>query len=276
MNVDRTAAGRALLYVGVVMLAVSYAIPYFWLLQMSLKTEADAFEMPPRLLFMPTFENFASLIAEAKFTRAFLNSVITAGSAMVVAPLLGVPAAYALSRASFRAERPIALWVLTTRMAPPIAFGIPFFLAFRYLGLIDSLLGLGIIYLTFNLSLVIWMMRIFFDGLPRSLEEAAWIDGATLWQAFTRITLPLSAPGLATTAIFCFLFSWNDFFYALILTRSGATTAPVAVTNFIKLSSWDWGMITASATTIVLPVVAFSILVRKYLISGLTAGSVKG
>ncbi len=161
-------------------------------------------------------------------------------------------------------------------MAPPIAFGIPFFLIYKELDLIDTRLGLVVIYLSFNLSLVIWMMRAFFDGLPRSLEEAAYIDGAGVVGAFVRVTLPLCAPGLATTAIFCFLLSWNDFFYSLILTRSEALTAPVAIVNFMNYESWEYGKISAGATLIMLPVVVFSLAVRRTSIRGLTAGAVKG
>ena len=130
--------------------------------------------------------------------------------------------------------------------------------------------------LTFNLSLVVWLMRSFYDAIPRSLEEAAWIDGATLWQGFTQIILPMSGPGLAATAILCFLYSWNDFFFALILTRTEATTAPVAVVNFLNYEGWEWGKIAAGGTMVMLPVLVFSIVVRRFLISGMTAGAVKG
>ena len=146
---------------------------------------------------------------------------------------------------------------------------------YRNLGLIDTRIGLIAIYLTFNLSLVIWMMRTFFDGIPRALEEAAYIDGASMIKTFLRVTLPLTGPGVATTAIFCFLFSWNDFFYSLILTRSHAMTAPVAIVNFMNYEGWEWGKITAGSVVIMLPVIIFSLLVRKYLIRGLTAGALK-
>jgi multiple sugar transport system permease protein len=249
--------------------------PVLWLVLFSLRTELESFRMPPRLWVAPTLQNYVDLW-QTKFLRAFENSAVTASTTTVLSLLLGVPAAYALSRASFRSERLLSLWVLATRMAPPIAFGIPFFLIYKELDLIDTRLGLVVIYLSFNLSLVIWMMRAFFDGLPRSLEEAAYIDGAGVLGTFVRVTLPLCAPGLATTAIFCFLLSWNDFFYSLILTRSDALTAPVAIVNFMNYESWEYGKISAGATLIMLPVVAFSLAVRRYLIRGLTAGAVKG
>jgi len=168
------------------------------------------------------------------------------------------------------------MWILFTRMAPPIAFAIPFFMIYKNLGLIDTRIGLIIVYLTFNLSLVIWMMRIFFDGIPRSLEEAAFIDGASVMNTYITIALPLCGPGVATAAIFCFLFSWNDFFYSLILTRSQAMTSPVAIVNFMNYEGWEWGKITAGGTIVMLPVVVFALLVRKYLIRGLMAGAIKG
>ena len=268
-------ASTALIYAQAILLLGITLFPVLWLVQMSLKVEAETLRMPPQLLFSPTLENYLALL-QGKFARSFGNSLIVSVATTAISLLLGVPAAYALSRAGFQADKGIALWILTTRMAPPIAFAIPFFLTYRYLGLIDTLSGLVIIYLTFNLSLVIWMMRTFFDGLPRSLEEAAEIDGAGPWGAFLRITLPLAGPGLATTAIFCFLFAWNDFFFALVLTRSQAQMAPVAIVNFMNYEGWEWGKIAAGGTMIMLPVVAFSLLVRRYLIRGLTAGAMKG
>ncbi len=265
----------ALIYAQVAVLLFFTLFPVFWLLQMSLKVETEAFQMPPKLLFVPILDNYIALF-QGKFARSFDNSLIVSVTTTLVSLFLGVPAAYALSRAGFRTEKTIALWILTTRMAPPIAFAIPFFLAYRYMGLIDTLFGLVIIYLTFNLSLVIWMMRTIFDGLPHSLEEAAEIDGGGPLLVFLRITLPLAGPGLATTAIFCFLFAWNDFFYALVLTRSRAQMAPVAIVNFMNYEGWEWGKIAAGGTMIMPPVVAFSLLVRRYLIRGLTAGALKG
>ncbi len=272
---QRRGPSTIVIYAQALALLAVTLFPVLWLVQLSLKVESDAFLMPPKLLFWPTLENYAALF-HGKFARSFSNSLIVGVLTTLISLLLGVPAAYALSRGSVQAGKSIALWILTTRMAPPIAFAIPFFLTYRYLGLIDTLSGLVIIYLTFNLSLVIWMMRTFFDGLPRSLEEAAEIDGASPWSAFLRIALPLAGPGLATTAIFCFLFAWNDFFFALVLTRSRAQMAPVAIVNFMNYEGWEWGKIAAGGTMIMLPVVAFSLLVRRYLIRGLTAGALKG
>ena len=260
------------LAVGLAFLALA---PFLWLLLMSFKTNAEIFKFPPRLFFDATFANYAALWT-SDFRNSFSNSLIVGVVSTGLSLLIGVPAAYALSRWTSRGGGAITLWILASRMAPPIAFTIPYFLVYRHLELLDTLTGLIIIYLTFNLSLVIWMMRPFYDQLPRSLEEASWIDGATMWQGFTRIILPLSGPGLAATAILCFLFAWNDFFFALILTRTEAMTAPVAVVNFMNYEGWEWGRIAAGGTMIMLPVLVFSFVVRRYLVSGLTGGAIKG
>lgn len=266
---------RRLIHTLAIVLALLAMAPFLWLLQMSFKTNEQIFAFPPPLIFTPTLENYGALWTSG-FRQSFINSLITSIAATVVPMLLGVPAAYALSRWVSRHAGTVSLWILASRMAPPIAFTIPYFLVYRHFDLIDTTLGLVIIYLTFNLSLVIWMMRPFFDQLPRSIEEAAWIDGAGFGQAFLRVVLPLSAPGLAATAILCFLFAWNDFFFALILTRTEAMTAPVAVVNFMNYEGWEWGRIAAGGTMVMLPVLIFSLLVRKYLVHGLTGGAVKG
>ena len=249
--------------------------PVAWLVMMSLKTELDALAMPPRLLFRPTLDNYAQLM-DAKFLRPLGNSVAVAVSTTVLSLALGVPAAYALSRARIAAGGGVALWILSTRMAPPIAFGIPFFLAYRSLGWLDTLGGLVLVHLGFNLSLVIWMMRTFFDAIPFSLEEAAYIDGASVARAMLAVILPLAGPGVIATGILCFLQAWNDFFFALVLTRSEAMTAPVAIVNFMNYAGWDWGRITAGSVVVALPVLVFAWPVRRYLVSGLTAGATKG
>lgn len=253
-------------------LLVLILFPFFWLLQMSFRPNADIFG--DALLFRPTLDHYRALWT-GNFPQSFVNSVMTSGISTALALVLGVPAAYALSRGRFRGSRRIALWILATRMAPPIAFTIPFFLAYQQLELLDTTVGLVIVYLTFSLALVIWMMQPFFDSVPRELEEAAWIDGCGVWRTFRNVTLPLAAPGVAATAVICFILSWNDFFYALVLTRTKASTAPVAIVNFIQYTGWEWGRIAAAGTLVMLPVVVFSILVRNYLVYGLTAGGTK-
>ena len=266
---------RALVYLLTAVLLVIVLFPVFHLVELSLKPASDAFIMPPKLIFVPVLDNYLQLLTP-KFLQPLSNSAVVSVVTTIISLILGVPAAYALSRGHFKRDQALSLWTLSTRMAPPVAFGIPFFLIYKQLDWIDTRHGLVIVYLTFNLSLVIWMMRTFFDGIPTALEEAAYIDGASIIGTFWKVTLPLCGPGLATTAIFCFLLSWNDFFFSLILTRSEAVTGPVAIANFMNYETWEWGKISAAGTLIMLPVVIFSLLVRKYLIAGLTAGAVKG
>jgi multiple sugar transport system permease protein len=267
-------ADRFIVNALVLALAVLVLLPFLWLVRMSFETNAQIFAFPPRLWFTPTLSNYIALW-QTQFRHSFLNSTIVSLTSTGASMLVGVPAAYALSRLRSRSEM-LSLWIIASRLAPPTAFAIPYFLVYREIDLIDTRLGLIVIYLTFNISLVIWLMRSFFENTPRALEEAAWIDGAGFWQAFLRIVLPTAAPGLAATAILCFVFSWNDFFFALILTRSEAMTAPVAVVNFMNYEGWEWGRIAAGGTMVMLPVLLFSLLVRRFLITGLTAGAVKG
>jgi len=265
---------RFWLHVLVVVLVVLVLAPFLWLVRLSVQTNAQIFAFPPQIFFTPTLANYQALW-ETEFRHSFLNSLVTSTASTAISMVVGVPAAYALARIHTRSNA-LSLWILASRLAPPTAFAIPYFLVYREVDLIDTWTGLILIYLTVNLSLVVWLMRSFFANTPASLEEAALIDGAGFWQAFLRIVLPTAAPGLAATAILCFVYSWNDFFFALILTRTDAMTAPVAVVNFMNYEGWDWGRIAAGGTMVMLPVLVFSLLVRRFLIEGLTAGAVKG
>jgi multiple sugar transport system permease protein len=265
---------RRLVEAMTLLLALLALAPFLWLVRMSFETDTEIFAFPPHLFFTPTWANYRALW-DGQFRLSFFNSTVVCTVSTAVSMLIGVPAAYALARMGRRSEA-LSLWILASRLAPPTAFAIPFFLAYRDLHLLDTRTGLVIIYLTFNLSLVIWMMRAFFENAPRALEEAAWIDGAGYGQTLIWIVLPTAAPALAATAILSFVFSWGDFFFALILTRTRAMTAPVAVVNFMNYIGWDWGRIAAGGTMVMLPVLVFSLLVRRFLISGLTAGAIKG
>ena len=269
----RTAgAGR---HVAIVLVLIVLLSPFLWLLQMSFKNNDLILQFPPPLIFTPTLENYTSLWHSA-FSASFVNSLLSASFSTGFALLLGIPAAYALSRWAERGKHALSFAILATRMAPPIAFTIPFFLFYRWIGLLDTITGLVLIYTSFNLPLVIWMMQPFFETVPLSLEEAALVDGASTRTIFLKIVLPMVAPGIAATAILCFLYAWNDFFFALILTRTNARTAPVAVVNFMNYEGWEWGKIAAGGSLVMAPVLIFSLAVRRYLVSGLTAGAVKG
>jgi multiple sugar transport system permease protein len=274
MTDDEAGFGTVVVRIAVWGLALLAVLPFLWLVVMSFKTADDIFAGSSRMLFKPTLENYQGLFTP-DFIRSFANSAITSLVSTMLALAVGVPGAYALARAARRQSRLVGMLILISRMVPPIAFTIPYFLVYRNIGLLDTRTGLILVYLTFNLSLVVWLMRGFFEGIPEALEEAAWIDGASLWRTFVVIVLPLSAPALVTTAVLCFLYSWNDFFFALILTRSQAATTPVQVVNFMNYEGWEWGKIAAGGTLIMSPVLLLSIAMRRYLVSGMTAGAVK-
>ncbi|MDA8219143.1 MAG: carbohydrate ABC transporter permease [Dehalococcoidales bacterium] len=252
-----------------------FLFPMYWIVAMSFKSPIDIFAMPPKWLFTPQLDAYADLFFSAPSGQYLMNSAIVSSMAVVLSLSFGVPAAYALSRLQYAWRESALFAILCVRMIPPMSLGLPFFLVFLELKLIDTHLGLALVYLSVNLPLVIWMMKPFFDDVPVALEEAARIDGCSTFQAFRMVVLPLIPYAVAAVGIFCWIFSWNDFFFALILTRESAKTAPVGITYFIRFEDAKWATIAAGATIIAVPVVAFSIAVRKYLLTGLTAGAVK-
>ncbi len=257
-------------------LLIFFLFPIGYALLTSLKPPILAESPIPYLIFKPTLNNYRTLFVEEDYERFFINSVVISLATVVLSLLAGVPAAYSLSRRRFRGQGLVMLWILSSRILPPVGTVIPFYLAFIRLGLIDTHIGLIIVFLTFNISLVVWIMSAFFDQIPKELDEAAIIDGCSVSGAFLRVVLPLTAPGLATTAIFCFLNAWNNFFYPLVLTRRNAATVPLALTTFLGSYLVDWGAIMAGASLLILPLLIFALLVRRYIVEGLTQGALKG
>ena len=262
--------------VGLCLIAFVFVFPILWTAMMSLKTRVDALSMPPKWLFVPTFQHYATVWNEGSLLTYAGNSLIVALASTAFGLVLGVPAGYALARMEFRGQRVLLLGILSTRMIPPVAFIIPFFLIFTAVGLKDTYTALVIVYLTIILGFVIWMMRSYFLEIPRELEEAAVIDGCSRWGVFLRIVLPLSIPGLATSAIFSFVFSWNEFLYAMVLTARHAKTLPLGIYNWVSYEEVRWGELTAAAMFAMLPVIIFYFFVQKALVRGLTMGAVKG
>jgi len=250
-------------------------MPILWLIQMSFRNQLAVFEMPPPLTSGWTLDNYVS-IAQTPFFRHLANSVLVSSMTTIFALSFGVPAAYAISRYRFRRETLLTFWVLIARLALPIGFALPLFNIFVRIGLNNTYPGIVLAYLTFTVPLVIWILRPFLDNIPIDMEEAAIVDGATNFQVFFRVVVPLSAPGLVSVGILTFIMTWIEFFYALIFTRGPMMTAPVSVVNFLRWEGWDWGQITTAGVIIMVPVIIFSLFTHRYLISGLTAGAVKG
>ena len=263
----------------IVALAAALA-PVYWLVTISLKQEIDQFAYPPRwLYFAPTLQHYAQAFSNGSFAAFFMNSVILAALSTAAALLAGVPAAYGLARFEWKNnwDNKIADWILSTRMLPPIVTIVPLFLMLRAVGLINSLFGLAIVYTAFNLPFVVWMMRGFFDEVPREIEEAAMLDGESRAGALLRIVLPLVKPGLAATAVFCLVVAWNEFLFALILTQTNAAmTLPVGIAARVTQYEIKWGAMSAAGVVAMLPVLVFASAVQKYLVRGLSLGAVKG
>ena len=256
--------------------AVWTIFPLYWIFTMSLKREVDILASPPAWLFAPTLESYLQILREGEILGFFRNSLIVGIGATAVGLLVGVPAAYILARHEFKGRADYDFWILSTRMAPPVAMLVPFFVLYRQLGLHDTHLGLIVAHVAQNLAIVIWVMKGFFSDLPPELEEAALVDGATYWQTFRRIMVPLALPGIAATGILSFLFSWNEFLFALVLTNNEARTAPIGLHAFIGYQEVQWGALSASATIMLLPVLLLLVLFQRQIIRGMTLGAVRG
>ncbi len=241
----------------------------------SIKTELDALSFPPKWIFKPTLENYTEIFEFSPFARYLLNSFIVASLNTGVVLVLGSFAAYSLARFRFKGADDIAFWILSVRMMPPVAAIIPIYIIMRNLRLLDTPWSLVITYLTFNLPFAVWMMRSFFREIPREIEESALVDGCSIFRSFRSIALPLAAPGLAATGILTFIFSWNEFLFALILTGSKAVTLPVGITGYMKETGINWGYMTAGGALALVPVILFTILAQKHLVKGLTMGALK-
>ncbi|HKP37283.1 MAG TPA: carbohydrate ABC transporter permease [Pyrinomonadaceae bacterium] len=267
-------------YLIVVAVLLVTLAPGYWMFTISFKREVDQFAVPPRWFsFTPTLEHYTEAFIERSFAQYLFNSLIIALSSTVCALVLGTLAAYALARfrLPYRLDRKLALWILSTRMFPAIVTAVPLFLIMRNVGLVNTRLSLVIVYTAFNLPFVVWMMRGFFAEVPRDLEEAAMVDGDSRLGAFWRVVLPMVMPGLAATAVFCLIVSWNEFLFALVLTQTDqAMTLPVGIAGRVTQYGIKWGAMSAAAVVAMVPILAFALSVQKYLVRGLSLGAVKG
>ena len=267
---------RILLVVATVVIFSVILFPPAVLFVTSIKTEVDALSFPPKWIFDPTLKNYVDILNTSPLIGYAFNSLIVAGLNTLLCLIVGSMAAYGLARFKFRGADNIAFWILSIRMMPPVAAIIPIYILMKSLRLLDTPWCLVITYLTFNLPFVVWMMKGFFEEIPREIEESALIDGCSDFSVFFRIALPLVAPGLAATAILVFIFSWNEFLFALILTGTKAVTLPVGIIGYMKETGINWGYMTAGGMLALIPVIVFMLLVQKHLVKGLTLGALKG
>lgn len=298
---------------GAGILVITYAIitllPLLWIVATGFKSSVDLIAYPPKIVFSPTVEGYVNLfttqtrlsetdkaaatpddlpwyeelvrekgntiVGASRFPGRFMNSVIIGFGSTFFAIILGTAAAYAFSRFKVPLKDDLLFFILSTRMMPPIAVAIPIFLMFRQLGLSDTHAGMILLYTAVNLSLAVWLINGFIDEIPIEYEEAALIDGYTRFQAFYKVVLPQAATGIASTAIFCLIFAWNEYAFAVLLTSGTAQTAPPFIPTIIGVGGQDWPAVAAGATIFLVPVMVFTILLRKHLLRGITFGAVR-
>lgn len=269
--------------VGILFLAAAlifFLFPIVWMFLTSFKNEAEFFSYPP--VFIPKSFSLINYLNAMRFPpdgrgglQGVRDSLIISIGSMVASVLIGGPAAYSFARFRTGGEN-LSFWVLSTRMFPPVASALPLFLVFRTLHLLDTHLALIIANTVFSLPFVIWLLKGFFEDLPAELEEAAMIDGATIFGAFRRVALPLVAPGLVVTALLSFIFTWNEFMFALLLTRSNVRTLTIIVPSLVGGHEILWGEIAAVGVVAIIPNTALALLLQRFLVRGLTLGAVKG
>jgi multiple sugar transport system permease protein len=262
-------------YAAAITLTVVFLFPVYWLFMIAFKTPEEIFHSPP--VWYPAriqFANFAVLFKDGDAVTVG-NSLFIAGCSTLISMFLGTLCAYSLARFKTGGEN-LSVWIISQRMIPPIAIVFPLFLLYVWLGWVDTYYGMILLYTAFNLPYVIWMMRGYIEDVPIDLEQSALVDGCTRWQVLLRVVFPMVRTGLFATAVFTFVFAWNDFIFALVMTRSAVTTYPVQVTHYFGAQSNFWAKIAAMSMLGTLPVLLAVAALQKYLVRGISLGAVKG
>jgi multiple sugar transport system permease protein len=305
---EPTARAKAFAGVVVIGYALITLVPLVWILMTSFRTPQDSIAYPPKVVTEASLIGYVDLFTTrsrigraeleampppatwyeglvrdqqmiiagpSRFKDRYLNSVLIGFGSTLLSVVLGTLTAYAFSRFRVPGKNDLLFFILSTRMMPPIAIAIPIYLMYRALGLSDTHLGLILLYTVVNLSLSVWLLKGFMDEIPREYEEAAMVDGYTRFQAFVKVVLPQAATGIATTAIFCLIFAWNEYAFALLLTSGTAQTSPPFIPTIIGEGGLDWPAMAAGTTLFLLPVLVFTILLRKHLLRGITFGAIR-
>ena len=306
----RVRTARSIRAAIVVILALIMLIPVIWMGMTAFKSRPDAVSVPPKVFFKPTLEGFVSLLTKrAVLTQARLkefqthtdlnwyerialergqeiiglsqyvgrlkNSLIIAGGSTLLAVVLGLLSGYAFSRFEVPGKGDLLFYILSQRMLPAVVVTIPIFLMYRQLGLHDTHIGMIILYTVFNLSLSVWLLKGFIDEIPREYEEAALVDGYTRWQAFCKVVVPNALTGIAATTVFCLIFAWNEYAFALMLTSDVARTPPPSIPAALGRGGIEWAAIAAGSLGFLIPVVIVTFALRKYLLRGVTFGAIR-
>jgi multiple sugar transport system permease protein len=281
MRFNRRTIGAILVYAASILVAFVFVAPILWIINLSLKTRTDIFAWPPAIFdFTPTLVNYVNVFKPSgHFVNVVVNSIFVALVATIVSIAVGSSAAFAMSgrrsELSRRSARNLAFWMLIFRMMPPVALVIPYYVIFRYLGLLGTDAALIISHSAFALAVSVWMIKGFFDEIPREIEEAAIIDGATPFQVFRLVIIPTSKAVLAASSIFAFLTSWNEFLFVSLMSSAATQTLPVAVSSFINEVYTSWGELAAATVVGIIPALIFAFFGQRYLLAGLAPGAVK-
>jgi multiple sugar transport system permease protein len=258
-----------------VLVVLAWLMPVVWLVNVALKTQAQLFVRQPTFIFTPTLQNFVTAIFEYKILNEALNSLIIASVSTVITLFFATLLVYGVTRFRFRFRNPLLMWILNLRMLPPIAIVIPFYVVYSQIGLIDTYTGMIIAYLPLTMPLAVWLLYGFALEMPRSIDEAARIDGANRWQIFRDMMLPLMRPAIAVAGTFCFLEVWNEFVLSLILTGARTKTVPIGMSQFITEHSVEWGPMAAAALMLLTPLLFVTYFLQQSLVRGLTLGAVR-
>jgi multiple sugar transport system permease protein len=250
--------------------------PIVWILMMSLKRPEDIVVYPPKFLFVPTIDNYITVLSGSEFMTPFLNSLIVTAGSLALTLLIGLPAAYALARFQFRGRESIALGILSMRFAPELLIILPLYLLFQKTGLYDSYLGLILAYQLVTLPMLVWMLRSFIEDLPVELEEAVAVDGGNRWTAFRHVLFRLIAPGLGASLMLSFIWAWNSYTLPLVLAGKNTQVITTGIQQYISYQSIDWGPMAAATVVSIIPGILFAVFSLRWIVGGLTAGTVKG
>jgi multiple sugar transport system permease protein len=308
---ERKGIGRRILIIVLVILTFVYLIPLFYIVNTAFRPWADIKEYPPKLLYKPSIGSFIriftarsvyppgvtpteeelanmkwyerivyeetneEIVRTGDLPRRYINSLIVCILSTLLTVMLGTLTAYGFSRYNIKGKDDLLFFILSTRMLPPVVVVIPVFLMFRTLRLTDSHIGLILLYTAFNVSFAVWVLKGFIDEIPTEYEEAAMVDGYTRFEAFRKIVLPQAATGIAATAVFCFIFAWNEYAFAFLLTRTKAQTVPAWLPYQVGVLGYDWGAAAAGTFVFLLPVMIFTILLRKHLVRGISFGAIR-
>ncbi len=250
--------------------------PLFWIFLMSIKKPIDIIATPPKFVFTPTFENYADVLSRPDFLQPFKNSIIVSFGALFVSVLISLPAAYALARMNFRFKEDFAFTFLSLRFAPELIVLLPLFVIYQSFGLYDTYIGLILVYQLITFPLMVWMMRSFFEDVPKELEEAVQIDGGTWFTSFRMIATRIALPGLAASCVLSFIYAWNHFVFALVLASQRTQVITAGLLQFISFEQIQWGSMAAGVMLAIIPEFIVAVFALRYMIRGLTAGTVKG